>query len=129
MVSLNLHRRHLDESQRAMVAASIANLEDGQRKSGAPIGAGAVTQEQAANLLNISRRNVQRATKVQESGVPELSEKVMSGEVAVSTASFHFLTSHRSGAIFGNNRRALLTGTFIHTLKTGEALCRTAYTK
>ena len=34
-MSLNLHRRHLDESQRMMVAANIANLE-----GGAPFDAG-----------------------------------------------------------------------------------------
>jgi hypothetical protein len=83
VVSLNLHRRHLSESQRAMVAARIANLKDGQRASSKEE---AVTQAQAAQLLNVSKSSVERAAKVQTHGVPELAEKVDAGELPVSQA-------------------------------------------
>jgi N6-adenosine-specific RNA methylase IME4 len=86
VVSLNLKRRHLNESQRAMVADRIATLRDGQRKAGSPIGEPAVTQQEAAELLNVGKRSVERAREVRESGAPELTAAVERGEVAVSTA-------------------------------------------
>ncbi len=84
VVSLNLHRRHLNESQRAMVAGNIANMKQGARTDLASIAA--LSQTDAADLLNVSRESVQRARKVIDHGAPELVEKVTKGEVAVSTA-------------------------------------------
>lgn len=84
VVSLNLHRRHLTESQRAMVAARLANMRPGRPLETAEISA--VSQGEAAALLNVSRASVQFATKVQDHGVPELAAMVDAGELAVSTA-------------------------------------------
>jgi hypothetical protein len=71
-----------------MVAAKIATMKHGGDRKGesfkAPIGAlkcGAVSQRQAAKKLNVSRRNVQRATIVRTHGVPELQHAVETGEV------------------------------------------------
>jgi ParB-like chromosome segregation protein Spo0J len=81
VISRNLHRRHLSESQRAIVAARIADLKIGanQRTAGTPIGA-------AAKALNVSARSVTRAKEVVRRGVPELAKAVEGGEVSVSAA-------------------------------------------
>jgi ParB-like chromosome segregation protein Spo0J len=84
VVSLNVHRRHLNESQRAMVAEKIANARQGERRDLVEIST--MTQTDAAELLNVSRETVSKARKVATQGVPELAERVISGEIAVSTA-------------------------------------------
>lgn len=84
VVSLNLHRRHLGEGQRADVAAAIANLERG-RPAGNPSIEG-ISQGKAAELLNVSVASVERAAKVQREGMPELRAAVQSGRVSVSAA-------------------------------------------
>ncbi len=89
VVSLNLKRRHLSESQRAMVAAKLANLENGVRadRSSANLQSlPPVTQSEAASLLNVSPRSVATAKKVEEQAEPELVEAVASGQVSVSAA-------------------------------------------
>lgn len=89
VISLNLKRRHLTPSQASMVAARIANLKDGQRQDllqGSPIGEAAVTQQQAADLLNVGKRSVERAREVIEEGTPELIQAVERGSVSVSAA-------------------------------------------
>lgn len=79
----NLARRHLDESQRAMIGARLANLPDGVQAASidAP-----VTQPDAAERVNASRESVQRARKVLEDGASELIRAVDYGEIAVSAA-------------------------------------------
>jgi N6-adenosine-specific RNA methylase IME4 len=84
VVSLNLRRRHLDESQRAMVAAKLATLGQGARTDLSPIGE--MSQGQAATLLNVGKRSVERATEVRDRGAPELIHAVEQGAVSVSAA-------------------------------------------
>jgi ParB-like chromosome segregation protein Spo0J len=84
VISVNLHRRHLDERQRAMVAAKIAKLQQGQRQRGQL--ASLPTQAQAARLLNVSRRSVKRAAKVQAHGTPELVDAVKQGKISLARA-------------------------------------------
>jgi N6-adenosine-specific RNA methylase IME4 len=81
VISLNLKRRHLSESQRAMVAAKLATLGLGanQHSEGLPIG-------RASELLNVGERSIARARDVQEHGAPELVRAVEHGVVSVSAA-------------------------------------------
>lgn len=89
VISTNLHRRHLDESQRAMVGARLANMNEGRpRKDTASIEAvsPAVSQTSAAEQVNASRASVQRASAVIAARSPELTHAVDSGHLAVSVA-------------------------------------------
>lgn len=71
VVSLNLHRRHLDEGQRGMVVGRIARLPKG-RPLNTAIAVFIPTQAQAAEMLNVSIDTGQRARVILEHGVPEL---------------------------------------------------------
>lgn len=84
VVSLNLKRRHLNESQRAMVAAKIAQwgVGDNQHTGSANL----PTQSEAADMLNVSGRSVRSGRVVQQQGAPELVDAVERGEVSVSAA-------------------------------------------
>lgn len=88
VISRNLHRRHLTESQRASVAAKLVNakLGDNQHtKEGLQI-CRPTTVEQAAEMLQVSPRSVHNAKSVLEHGSPELIAAVERGEFAVSRA-------------------------------------------
>lgn len=95
VISHNLHRRHLTESQRASVAAKLANMGQGrpaEKPANLPLlpeqdeKPAAVSQSDAARLLNVSERSVRTARKVHEQGSPELIAAVDAGEVSVSAA-------------------------------------------
>lgn len=87
VISHNLHRRHLTEPQRGAVAASIANLHHGQRADSSIELSEAVTQKQAAAMMNVSVATVKRSKSVIDNGIPELADMQRSGEVSASAAS------------------------------------------
>jgi len=111
----NLLRRHISPKQRTLIAAEMANMkrgqyygnqhegsanwrkaesqpssnDDGTAKTTAPIGgfeSSATSQAQAAALLNVPIRTVQRAAVVINKGAPELVAAVRSYDVSISAA-------------------------------------------
>jgi N6-adenosine-specific RNA methylase IME4 len=84
VIDQNLHRRHLNESQRAMVASKFAGLGHGGDRSKGQICT--LKIDEAAEKLSVSPRTVKSARKVQDKGTPELVQAVEQGDVAVSTA-------------------------------------------
>jgi hypothetical protein len=108
VVGLNLHHRHLNETQRAMVAARVKSRFEAEAKA-RPRAAGgdrnsqdarvpksvsahrrerveATSRERAAQLLNVSPRSVDSAARVLRKGTPELVAAVERDQVKVSTA-------------------------------------------
>ncbi len=61
VVSSNLHRRHLTDDQRAFAAAKIATMKQGARTDLSPIGE--KSQADAADMMDVSKRKVERAAK------------------------------------------------------------------
>jgi ParB-like chromosome segregation protein Spo0J len=89
IISSNLKRRHLNESQRAMVAAKLANLaHGGDRRSDQAenLPLETVKQATAAAMLNVSDRSVRHAGVVHKHGTPELIRAVEQGTISVSAA-------------------------------------------
>lgn len=73
VLSLNLTRRHLNESQRAMVAARLATMQHGgDRRSDQAANLPLVSQTQAAGLLHVGARTVRDAVAVRDSAAPEI---------------------------------------------------------
>lgn len=93
--SLRISRRHLDESQRAMVAAALANMTQGERTDLPSIEGRSISQETAAKMLNVGLATVERAKAVLRSGIPDLADLVRSGEACQSR---HEPTPSRKGA-------------------------------
>jgi hypothetical protein len=116
VLSRNLHRRHLNESQRSIVAARAKGMfeeEAAERKSSTQFGdesrtpsgelrddekrrestvianlhePGRTVNEEAAALLNISARSVASASRVLEGGDEEVIAAIDAGSISVSDA-------------------------------------------
>jgi N6-adenosine-specific RNA methylase IME4 len=98
VVSLNLHRRHLDESQRAMVGARIKPLFEAEArererqggllkgKANLPEASRGQSRDQAASAVNVSPRSVESAAKVIAAGTAGLVGLADRGGISVSLA-------------------------------------------
>ena len=82
VISINLHRRHLSEGQKAMLGAQLTNSAVGTNQHTA----GAVSQKKVADELGISVDSILRGKKVLKNGIPELVEAVNSGRINISAA-------------------------------------------
>jgi hypothetical protein len=88
VVSRNLARRHMDESQRAMIAARLANLKvgDNQHAGGSANLPTLISQTAAAEKLKVSVSSVGHARAVLNSGDRKLIAAVDNREIRVSAA-------------------------------------------
>lgn len=88
VISLNLNRRHLNESQRAMIGARLANMKSGTRTdlTSGQLASG-LSNAEASEKLNVGERSIKRAKQVQKEGIEDLQKSVEAGKVSVSAAS------------------------------------------
>lgn len=97
VLSMNLRRRHLSESQRALVAARrrVVEAEIAATRRGARTdlradlrgGSYGKASEKAGDALGVSARSVDSAARVLRDGVPELVAAVERGDASVDAAS------------------------------------------
>jgi ParB-like chromosome segregation protein Spo0J len=85
VLSHNLYRRHLNESQRAMVAGKLATMKHGgDRKSDQEPN---LSLEKASSMLSVSKGSTKNAKKVIADGAVEVQQAVEQGSLPVSVAS------------------------------------------
>lgn len=98
VISKNLHRRHLDASQRAMIATDVKPLLEAEAKKRQgtrtdlpdfveiiPESSKGRARDQAGDLFGVSGRYVATAEKIKRED-PELADKVRSGQISIPDA-------------------------------------------
>lgn len=84
VLSINLHRRHLTQSQRAMVGARVVDWERGMNQNTDGC-ANLHSRKDVAKQLSISERAISAARRVRDRGVEELSDAIRDGRISVDT--------------------------------------------
>jgi ParB-like chromosome segregation protein Spo0J len=104
VLAQNLTRRHLNETQRAMVAAKVvAHLRSGSAKLHGD------TLQLAADMLNVSRRSTASARKVCKHGIEQLVEALEEGHVRVyKAANIAGLPSQEQAEIVARGEKEIL---------------------
>jgi hypothetical protein len=97
VLSVNLHRRHLSESQRAMVGARFLEYQKARTREreharktrtveNLPQSSPGKSRDKAGERVNVSGKSIEAAAKVYSSGAPELVRAVNKDRIAVSAA-------------------------------------------
>lgn len=100
--SKNLSRRHLNESQRAMLGTRLATLRPGRPDRSEAL---SVSQQVAGDTVRVSTRTIRKAKRVLDSGDANLINSVESGKVSVSLAAkIAKLPPEQREAVLNENR-------------------------
>jgi len=95
VLTKNVLRRHLTESQRAMAADKLANMRHGGTRQHGEGGKAqicalpsepTISRAKAAKMLNVSERQVDKAAKLRREASPEVIEQVERGEKTIHAA-------------------------------------------
>ena len=88
VLDLNLHRRHLSTSQRAMIAAGLAAKGQGRPPANGekPADLPVLTQAEAAALLNVGERTLREAKRLTVEADADLVEDVRAGSCSLNAA-------------------------------------------
>jgi hypothetical protein len=87
VLAANIHRRHLNQSQRAVIAADIVTYQHGgDRKSdqSANLRLDKCTYAEAAEMLSVSERSVDTAVKIKRRAEPEDIDAIKKGKATIS---------------------------------------------
>ena len=82
VVSANERRRHLSDTQRALIADKLATLRNGQNKA-TSIGVADISQPEAAEMMDVSLKSLQRVRSVREHAEPEVVAMLERGDVCM----------------------------------------------
>lgn len=86
VVSQNLHRRHLTVSQKAIIAARVANYTHGGDRSKGTNDSLKISRNEAAAIFGVSEKSVDRAAKLLAKSNAELIEAAETNRITVNTA-------------------------------------------
>lgn len=108
VISENLKRRHLSTSQRAMIAAELADKPVGKPTKEEQAHPTTMSDAQAAKTMNVSKDSVKKARDIKKKS-PEKAKQVASGKKKLETASKEIkkesgnLTDHDEALKLGQN--------------------------
>ena len=85
VISKNLHRRHLNTTQRAVIAARLVTMPVGRNWNNSANLQNKISQPEASEMLNVSTRSLASVNEVME-GAPDLLPAMESGEMTVNKA-------------------------------------------